>query len=226
MSKSRGNVVNPDVYIAEWGADTFRMYLMFLGPYDQGGDFSDQGISGVRRFLNRVWDLVVKHASRLSNETPPLDFRRQLHRTIYKVTEDTKNLRYNTAIAALMEYLNTIQQREQLYAEEIEGLLLILAPFAPHIAEELWERIGRPSSIHQQAWPKVDPGLLVRDTAIVAVQINGRTRATIELAFDAEQDEAVKAAQSVAAIRRYLGGSVIIRRIVYVPGQILNLVTD
>ncbi len=124
---------------------------MFMGPYTQGGDFSDRGISGVRRFLNRVWNLVIKHAGQLRAEAAPVAYRRRLHQTIDTVTKDIGELGYNTAIASLMEYLSAIQQRDELYVEEVEGLLLMLAPFAPHMAEELWERIGRPYSIHQQA---------------------------------------------------------------------------
>jgi leucyl-tRNA synthetase len=122
-----------------------------------------------------------------------------------------------------MGYLSAIQQRDELYAEEVEGLLLLLAPFAPHIAEELWEGIGRPYSIHQQAWPTADAALLVRETETIAIQINGRARATIELPADAGEDEAVEAARHVAAIRRYVDGSTV-RRVVYVPGRILNIV--
>jgi leucyl-tRNA synthetase len=223
ISKSRGNVINPDEYIDTWGADTVRTYLMFMGPYDQGGDFSDRGISGVRRFLSRVWNLVVKHAKRLSRGAAPAAHRRRLHRAIHTVTEDIRELRYNTAIAALMEYVGSIQQRDELYAEEIEGLLLLLAPFAPHIAEELWERIGRPYSIHQRAWPAADAALLARETETIAVQIGGRTRATIELPAGAGQDEAVAAARQVEAIQGYLNGATI-QRVVYVPGRIINLV--
>jgi leucyl-tRNA synthetase len=132
-------------------------------------------------------------------------------------------LGYNTAIAALMEYISAIQQRDELYAEEVEGLLLLLAPFAPHIAEELWERIGQPYSIHQQAWPTADAALLVRETETIAIQINGRTRATIELPAGAEQAEAVAAVRRVESIQQYLNG-VALRRVVYVPGRIINLV--
>jgi leucyl-tRNA synthetase len=223
ISKSRGNIVNPDKYIETWGADTVRTYLMFMGPYTQGGDFSDRGISGVRRFLNRVWNLVVKHADRLNSGATPEAYRRRLHQTIQRVTEDIRELEYNTAIAALMEYVNSIQQRDELYAEEVEGLLLLLAPFAPHITEELWKQIGRPYSIHQQTWPAADAALLVRDTETIAIQINGRTRATIELPAGAGQDEAVDAARQVETIQRYLNGTTI-QRVVYVPGRIINLV--
>jgi len=223
ISKSRGNIINPDEYIDTWGADTVRMYLMFMGPYTQGGDFSDRGISGVRRFLNRVWNMVVKHAGQLNSGAAPAGYRRRLHQTINSVTEDIRDLGYNTAIASMMEYVSTIGQRDQLYAEEVEGLLLLLAPFAPHITEELWERIGRPYSVHQQAWPVADAALLVRNMVTIAIQINGRTRATIELPTDSGQHEALQAAQQVPTIQQHLNGSAI-ERVVYVPGRIINLV--
>jgi leucyl-tRNA synthetase len=223
ISKSRGNVVNPDEYIAKWGADTVRAYLMFMGPYTQGGDFSDRGISGVRRFLSRVWNLVVKHADGLNRETAPAAYRRRLHQAIHSVSADIRELGYNTAIAALMEYTSAIQQRDELYAEEVEGLLLLLAPFAPHIAEELWERIGRPYSIHQQAWPTPEAALLIQETETIAIQVNGRTRATVELPAGTSQAEAVEAARQVEGIQRYLNGAAM-RRVVYVPGRIINLV--
>ncbi|HJZ49663.1 MAG TPA: class I tRNA ligase family protein, partial [Roseiflexaceae bacterium] len=225
ISKSRGNIINPDEYIGTWGADTLRTYLMFMGPYTQGGDFSDRGISGVRRFLNRVWNLVVKHADRLNGGAAPSAYRRRLHQAIQRVTDDIGELGYNTAIATLMEYVSSLQRRDELYAEEVEGLLLLLAPFAPHIVEELWERIGRPYSIHQQAWPAADAVLLARETETVAIQINGRTRATVELQAGAAQAEAVEAARQVEAIQRFLNGTPI-QRVVYVPGRIINLVVD
>jgi len=223
ISKSRGNIVNPDEYIETWGADTVRAYLMFMGPYTQGADFSDRGISGIRRFLNRVWNLVVKHAGHLNSGTAPAAYRRRLHQTIQSVTEDIGDLGYNTAIASLMEYVGSIQRRDELYAEEVDGLLLLLAPFAPHIAEELWERIGRPYSIHQQPWPVADAMLLVRGTEVIAIQVNGRTRATIELPVDTGQDEAVQAARQVEVVQRHLNGAAI-QRVVYVPGRVINLV--
>ena len=223
ISKSRGNIINPDAYIATWGADTVRTYLMFMGPYTQGCDFSDRGISGVRRFLNRIWNLVVKHASRLNSGTAPEAYRQRLHATIKSVTEDIRELGYNTAIASLMVYVSSIQQRDRLYAEEVAGLLLLLAPFAPHITEELWERIGRRYSIHQQAWPVADPALLVRETETIAIQINGRPRGTVELPTGAAQDAAVEAARQVEAVQRHLNSSAI-QRVVYVPGRIINLV--
>jgi leucyl-tRNA synthetase len=224
MSKSKGNVVNPDEYIDQFGADTLRMYLMFLGPFDQGGDWSDRGIVGIHRFLARLWDLVEKHQGVLLSDVAPRDKRQRLHRVIQMVSEDLRHLKYNTAIAALMAYFNTLQPRQQLYEEEVTSLLLMLAPLAPFITEELWARLGKPYSIHQQRFPQADPQLLVRETVTVAVQINGRTRATIELPSNAEQEEAVQVAKRLPALHRYLDG-VSIRRVVYVPRRILNIVT-
>ncbi len=225
ISKSRENIINPDQYIETWGVDTVRTYLMFMGPYTQGGDFSDRGISGVRRFLSRVWNLVVKHADRLNTGTAPEAYRRRLHQTIQSVTEDIRELGYNTAITALMEYVGSIRQRAELYAEEVEDLLLLLAPFAPHITEDLWARLGGRGSVHDQPWPVADTTLLVRETETIAIQINGRARGTVELPTGAAQDEAVEAARQVEAVQRYLNSSAI-RRVVYVPGRIINLMED
>jgi leucyl-tRNA synthetase len=224
MSKSRGNVVNPDAYFDRLGADTLRMYLVFLGPYERGGEFSDSGIGGVRRFLGRVWDLVVTHADRLVNGPAPLNARQVLHRTIHAVTQDLENLRYNTAVAALMTYLNTLQERDSLYDEEVAGLLLLLAPFAPHLAEELWARLDKPYSIHQQEFPVASAPLLEFETLPVAVQVNGRTRGMVQLSAQASQAEALEAAHQVDAARKLLE-SESIERVIFVPRRIINLVS-
>jgi leucyl-tRNA synthetase len=225
MSKSRGNVVNPDAYFDRLGADTLRMYLVFLGPYERGGDFSDAGIGGIRRFLGRVWHLLLQHAHALSEAEPPTDARRRLHQTIATVTRDLDNLRYNTAIAALMSYVNTLQEREVLHDEEVSGLLRMLAPFAPHLAEELWARLGKPYSIHQQPFPVASASLLEMHTLPVAVQVNGRTRGLVHLAADASEAEAVESARGIEAVRQALE-AVPLRRVVYVPGRIINVVAS
>jgi leucyl-tRNA synthetase len=224
MSKSRGNVVNPDAYFDRLGADTLRMYLVFLGPFERAGEFSDTGIGGVRRFLGRVWDLVVRHAGRLVDSRPPLDARQTLHRTIHAVSQDLEHLRYNTAVAALMTYLNTLHERDALYEEEVTSLLLLLAPFAPHLAEELWARLDKPYSVHQQQLPVADPALLESVMLPVAVQVNGRSRGMIQLSPEASQAEALAAARQVDAARKILeSGSV--ERVIYVPRRIINLVS-
>jgi leucyl-tRNA synthetase len=224
MSKSRGNVVNPDAYFDRLGADTLRMYLVFLGPYERAGEFSDTGIGGIRRFLGRVWDLVLRHAGRLVDDPPPLGARQTLHRTIQAVTQDLEHLRYNTAVAALMTYLNTLHERDTLHDEEVAGLLLLLAPFAPHLAEELWTRLGKPYSVHQQQFPVALASLLEFETVPVAVQLDGRSRGMIQLSPDASQAEALVAARQVDAARRVLESDVV-ARVIYVPRRIINLVS-
>ena len=216
MSKSRGNVVNPDNYFDRLGADTLRMYLVFLGPYDRGGEFSDAGIGGVRRFLGRVWDLVLR--AQIAAVSPPEERRRVLHHTIRAVTADLEHLHYNTAVAALMAYLNTLTPHDSLYEEEVTAFLKLLAPFCPHIAEELWHRLEQPYSIHQQPFPSADPSLLEMASVSVAVQLNGRTRGQVQLAPDATEREAIEAARPVI-------GAAAIRRVIYVPRRVLNVLT-
>jgi leucyl-tRNA synthetase len=224
MSKSKGNVVTPDAYYDQYGADTLRMYLMFLGPYERGGYFTDEGIGGVWRFLNRVWDLVHKHHDQLVAEMPSSEDQRRLHQTIRKVTEDVKKLKYNTAIAAMMKYLNALQSRERLCGAEVETLLLLLAPFAPHIAEQLWAQVGRPYSIHQQSWPTWDPELARPDEVEMAVQVDGRVRDRIVVEVDAAEEEIREAALAAAGVQRAIGGKPV-TKIIVVPGRVVNVVT-
>ncbi len=223
MSKSKGNVVNPDQYIKEYGADTLRTYLMFLGPYDQGGDFSDRGIAGIRRFLNRVWQLVMRHQDSIRANELDGESQRELHPTIHKVREDIQALKYNTAIATLMSYLNTLEAKEHLAQAEIKSYVLMLAPFAPHITEELWHRMGESYSIHQQSFPQANPEFLTQAQVTIAVQINGRTRTTLQLAPDATQEEAIGLVMQSESLQRYINQQEV-RRVVYVPGRIINLV--
>jgi leucyl-tRNA synthetase len=221
MSKSKGNVVNPDDYIARYGADTLRMYLMFLGPYEQGGDFSDSGIGGVYRFLHRFWTLATDSA--LVDETPPIDALRVMHRTIRKCTEDLESLKYNTAIAALMEYLNFLQRQSVLHRQEIQTFVLLLAPLGPFISEELWERLGGGFSVHQQPWPAWDAALAALQTLSIPVQINGKTREVIEVAADADEESVKAAALGAERVQRHLAGKTV-RRVIYVQGRMVNLV--
>ena len=220
MSKSRGNVVNPDLYIDEWGADAFRTYLMFLGPFEEGGDFRDKGISGVKRFLDRLWKSV--HAARREG-TPDADVQRKLHQTIRKVGEDIARLSYNTAIAAMMEYMNTMRTGERRpQIEEVRPLVQLASPFAPHIAEELWSVLGEQGSVFDGGWPAFDASLIVEDRVTMAVQVNGRTRGTITVGAAATQEDAVAAAMADPQIARFVTGPV--KRVIFVPGRMLNLV--
>src|SRR5881409_4089326 len=147
MSKSRGNVVIPDAYIQKWGADTFRMYLMFLGPFHEGGDFRDEGITGIRRFLDKVWQLAHEARGPAPSSALPPAVARKLHQTIRKVTTDTEGLDYNTAIAAMMEYVNLVREQGAGSRQALEPLLVMLAPYAPHLAEELWAVLGHDRTI-------------------------------------------------------------------------------
>ncbi len=221
MSKSRGNVVVPDEYIEEYGADTFRTYLMFLGPYQEGGDFRDAGISGPYNFLNRVWDTV------LTAEDLPLapEVERKLHATIKKCTEDIEELSYNTAIAAMMEYLNVVRAGGRTPERAaVEPLVILLAPFAPHLAEELWERLGNEPSIFRHArWPEFDAAKAVADSVEVVVQVNGKVRSRLTMPRGASEDEAKSAAMQDPNVRRYLDGQQL-RKAIYVPDRLINLV--
>ncbi len=220
MSKSKGNVVNPDDYIDQWGADTFRTYLMFLGPFEEGGDFRDAGISGVKRFLDRLWASVRDHAA---GGTADTEVMRKLHATIKKVGEDVPALSYNTAIAAMMEYMNTLRKGERTpHRAEVEPLVVLVAPFAPHIAEELWEMLGHRSSVFDAPWPAYDPALLASDTFELVVQFNGKTRGTLTVAKGIAQADALSALRGDAALGRFLTGEP--KKVIFVPGRLLNLV--
>jgi len=225
MSKSRGNVIIPDPLIERHGADTFRLYLMFLGPFMAGGDYQDEGISGPRGFLHRLWETVVPREGELRDDAPDARLEALLHRTIRKVTDDVAALRYNTAIAAMMEYLNAVRAggREAVRAE-VEALVCLVAPFAPHIAEELWRRFGYAGSIFEGAnWPAYDPAKAATRESTLAVQIDGRLRGTIIVPKGVDEEAAVAAARAEERVARWLEGREI-RRIVHVPDRLLNLV--
>jgi leucyl-tRNA synthetase len=220
MSKSRGNVVNPDEYIEEWGADSFRTYLMFLGPYEEGGDFQDRSIAGVKRFLDRLWSSALE--ARRSGE-PDVAVLRKLHKTIRKVTEDIPRLSYNTAIAAMMEYMKVLRAAERSpVVSEVEPLVQLVAPFAPHVAEELWERFGHKRSVFDSGWPEFDPELAADELVTMAVQVNGKTRATIQVPPDATQEGALAVAMENAAVARFVTSDP--TRVVFVKGRLLNIV--
>ncbi len=225
ISKSKGNIINPDDYINRYGADVFRIYLMFLGPYEADADFTDRNISGVVRFLDRVWRIATSTATTSQSKARGVA-RRDLHRTIQRVTEDTGAFKYNTAIATLMEYVNGLEARKQPSREELRALVKLLAPYAPFITEELWERIEGASvaSIHTQPWPSFDPNALVSETVTMVVQVNGRLRDRITVATNAT-DEQVRAAAAAAPNVRRAVGAASVRQVVIVPGRLVNIVT-
>jgi len=221
MSKSKGNVIVPDPIIEEFGADTFRLYLMFLGPFFEGGDYRDEGIEGPRGFLYRVWDTVME----AQDGAPDPEVERKLHQTIDQVTTQLAELQYNTCIAAMMEYLNAVRSggRTPMRAE-VEPLVVMLAAFAPHIAEELWEQMGHEGSIFDaDAWPEFDPEKAKESSIDLAVQVNGKLRGTVHIAIGADQATAEAAARSDENVARHLEGAEI-RRVIHVPDRLLNFV--
>ena len=225
ISKSRGNVVLPDDYIDRYGADTFRTYLMFLGPYQEGGDFRDRGIAGPERFLYRLWDSVLAAAAGDGDAAPDPEVEKALHRTIKRVTEDFDSLAYNTAIAALMEYVNTLRAESRTPTlAEVRPLVIMLAPLAPHIAEELWERIGgKPSLFDTASWPSFDPSLLEEAEVDIPVQVNGKLRATVRVGRGASRDVVRQAALLDENVRRHVDEGDI-RKVVHIPDRLINLV--
>ena len=225
ISKSRGNVILPDEYIERFGADTFRVYLMFLGPFQRGGDFRDSGLAGPDRFLNKVWDSVTAavESGRTGFDDPGVE--RALHATVKQVSEDLEALSYNTAIAAMMDYLNTLRFGGRTASiDEVRPLVILLAPVAPHIAEELWARLGEESSVFDHAeWPAWDERKLAVDEVELPVQVNGRLRATIRVARGAPEAVVREAALAEANVIRRLDGAEI-RKVIHIPDRMLNLV--
>jgi leucyl-tRNA synthetase len=239
MSKSRGNVVNPDEYVAQWGADVMRTYMLFMGPYEEGGDFRDAGIVGVSRFFNRLWEQVGEWASLqvtsgqvAGAESPNARIsesrraKRIIHRTIKRVSEDIASLSFNTAIAALMEALNGLRglSLEATVAREAaRTMALLTAPFAPHLAEELWERLGEPYSVHQQPWPGWDEAWVAEETITLVVQVNGKLRDRVQAPAGIDDASARALALGSEAVQRHLGGRSP-RRVIVVPGRLVNIV--
>lgn len=221
MSKSKGNVIVPDPIIEEFGADAFRTYLMFLGPFEEGGDYRAGGIQGPHGFLHRLWDSAVS----ASDEAADPDVERKVHQTIGQVTEQLPELGYNTSIAAMMECLNAIRSGGRTARRaEIEPLVVMIAPFAPHLAEELWERLGHEGSIFDGTnWPEFDADKAVESTVEIAVQVNGKRRGSIEVAADASEDVVVGAARADENVARHLA-DVEERRVIFVPGRLVNFV--
>jgi leucyl-tRNA synthetase len=226
MSKSRGNVVNPDDVVERYGADAFRLYEMFMGPLEQVKPWSTNGVDGTYRFLNRVWRMFSEKqgkASTTSDVEATDDQLRTLHQTIAKVTDDIEAMRFNTAIAALMEFTNAANKWDTLPRTISEPFVLMLAPLAPHIAEELWSILGHADSLAYEGWPNADERFLVNATITIAVQVNGKMRGKIEVAPDAAESDVLASAKSDENVARHLDGMTI-RREIYVPGRIVNLV--
>ena len=235
MSKSRGNVIAPDEYVKGVGADVVRTYSMFIGPWDQGGEWNDSGINGAARWLNRVWELAGQDKGGLLQNGSPIsdkNLERDTHIAIKKVTGDLDRFKYNTAISSLMEYTNQIseQYREgqvsvNVWANALDNLLILMSPIVPHLTEEMWESLGNSFSIHKQKWPKYDSDLATHDEITLVVQVNGKLRDRIQAPADLEEERAKEIALSSEKVGGYIEGKEI-NKIIYIEGRLINIVVS
>jgi len=232
MSKSRGNVVAPDEQVAQWGADCFRCQLMFVGPWDQGGPYNPTGMAGISRWLHRLWSLVVDPVELTDAPDAPAtrELRRITHKTILAATQDIEHFRFNTMISRLMEHSSALQRAREAgpvdraaWEEGIRTALLLTAPLAPHITEELWERIGGPYSIHLQRWPEADPDLARDEEVEIAVQVNGKVRDRLTVPADADEAFVVARVRQLQRVAALIDGKEP-RKVIYVPGKLVNIV--
>jgi leucyl-tRNA synthetase len=233
MSKSRGNVVNPDDFVATMGADTVRAYLMFIGPWSEGGPWNSQGIEGIFRFLSRIWDVAANPAPR-PTEPPTAEAIAELwritHKTIRRVTDDMDNFRFNTLLAGLMEFNNYLVRAKnsavygsEAWTEAVRSLVLMIAPLCPHIGEELWERIGGKYSVHTQKWPEWSAELAADPLVTLIVQINGKVRDRITVPAGTGAEELQKLALASEGAKRHTEGKQVVKVIV-AEGKLVNIV--
>jgi leucyl-tRNA synthetase len=225
MSKRWGNVLDPNDMIDAYGADALRLYEMFMGPLEAMKPWSSKSVEGITRFLDRVWRLYTHEDGALAvgGGEASLELRRVLHQTIRKVTEDVEALKFNTAISQMMVFVNEVMKQPERPRTLLEPFVLVLAPFAPHLGEELWRKLGHAGSLAYAPWPAFDPALCVEDTVTVAVQVNGKLRATLEVARGAEQAAVQAAALADARVSKYVNGGTV-RKAIFVKDKLLNLV--
>jgi leucyl-tRNA synthetase len=227
MSKSRGNVVNPDDVVSRYGADAMRLFEMFMGPLEEMKPWSTRGVEGVSRFLNRVWRLFCDEEGNLDPSLSDGPTTRELeqvyHATVKKVGEDIESLHFNTAIAQMMIFVNEVTKTEHRPRRLLEPFLLLLAPFAPHVAEELWEKLGHRESLTYEPWPAYDETLLQRSAVEVVLQVNGKLRSKMTVPVDTPEGELEKLAEADVAVRKYLEGKSVVKAIV-VPNKLVNFV--
>jgi len=226
MSKSRGNVINPDEVREEFGADALRCFILFLGPMDRDKPWNSNGIVGVRKFLERVYRLCVNEDGSFAgqDEAIPPELQKVLHKTVKKVGDDLESMSFNTAVSALMILVNETYKHGSHSRELIRTLISILAPFAPHLSEEIWQKAGEKGLASLSPWPSYNPQLTVDDTVSIGVQVNGKRRGAIELSLSDDQETAVKKALNIEAIRTAIGEKGI-GKVIYVPGKILNIIS-
>jgi len=227
MSKSRYNVVNPDEVIREYGADAMRLYEMFMGPLDRDKPWTDEGVQGVFRFLRRVWTLYVGEGdslnARIAESGMDSGITRELHKTIKAVTQDIETMSFNTAIARMMEFVNNAMKADVLERSAAEQFVLVLSPFVPHLAEELWSRLGHEDTLAYETWPQYDEALLVETTMEIPVQVLGKLRGKIKISVNSDKETVLATAKADPKVMSYIEGKTILKEI-YVPGKMVNLV--
>ncbi len=222
MSKSKGNVVSPDDYITQYGSDVFRMFLMFMGPFSDGGDWSDTGIKGIDRFVQRLHRGITEESIKKVDQSIP-QLEGLIHNTIVKVTESIEAFQFNTALSALMECLNGIEEKGEVGREQLLVMVRLLAPLAPHLADELWEALKGEGFVVSQSWPVHDPQKLKSDTLMIAIQVNGKLRGTIQVASEAGEEEIVTAAKAEPNVATHLEGKDL-KKTIYVKGKLVSFV--
>jgi leucyl-tRNA synthetase len=229
MSKSRGNVVNPDDVISQYGADSMRLFEMFMGPIEEMKPWSTKGVEGVFRFLNRVWRMFEKEDVGLNPAIVDIpatpDFARLFHQTVKKVGEDIQGLRFNTAISQMMIFVNEAMKLQELPRKELEQFLLLLSPFAPHIAEELWELMGHRRSLAYEPWPTFEVSKTIEDNVEVVLQVNGKMRGKLEVPQGTNEQEIERLARLDANILRHIEGKKVVRTVV-VKNKLVNIVVE
>jgi leucyl-tRNA synthetase len=226
MSKSKGNVINPDEYIKLYGTDALRLYLMFMGPFSEGGDFRDSAMEGMSRWVSRVWRIVTVSLERSTQGTPSANVTKALNKLIKKVTEDMEKRHYNTAIAAMMEFTNLVSDEGGVLDKgSLAVLIKLLAPFAPHVAEELWEKAGGTYSVHTQKWPEYDVKALADASVVMVVQVNGKLRDSIQIDIEksSNQSDVEAIARKSEKLKKYLEEGNL-RKVIFIPGKIINFV--
>ena len=230
MSKSKGNVVNPDDIIDVYGADTLRLYEMFMGPLDASIAWSTDGLDGARRFLDRVWRLLVTEDNQLVDKVtktakPSAEFERVYHQTVKKVTEDITHIRFNTAISQLMVFVNEANKQDEIPQSFIEGFIKLLSPFVPHLSDELWSILGHEGTVSLDIWPTYDEAKMVKATVEVVIQINGKMRSKVIVPKDTSKDDLERLAMDVEVIKDKLSGMTM-RKVIVVPGKLVNIVAS
>lgn len=223
MSKSKGNVITPDEIIEQFGADTLRLYEMFMGPFDQAIQWNEQGVRGVNRFLNKLWDIIMESKENQESSAEVMAYVQMIKA---KVSREVERTRVNTPVAFFMEFLNFISERKSdLGLPEIERLLVIFAPFAPHFSEEMWNILGHEKSILREKWPEADQGIIKEEKTTIVVQIDGKLRDRLVVSAGASQDEVVELAEESPKSQKWLQGKKI-KDIFFVQDKLINIITE